>query len=57
VLFLQSFKAAAAEGAALEFKLHLLADTVPALRNYAHQQNHPSQLFGSRVFYVDPLVR
>jgi len=37
-LFLESFKAAAAEGAAVELKLCLLAGTIPTLQGYAHQQ-------------------
>jgi hypothetical protein len=37
-LYLEPFKAAAAEGAAVELKLRLLAGTIPALENYAHQQ-------------------
>jgi hypothetical protein len=38
-LFLDYFKAAAAEGAVLELKLRLLAGTVPGLQKYAHEQN------------------
>ena len=37
-MFLEPFKAAAAEGAALELKLRLLAGTIPALQKYAHQR-------------------
>jgi hypothetical protein len=37
--YLDSFKAAAGEGAVLELKLRLLAGKVPTLRKYAHQQN------------------
>jgi hypothetical protein len=37
-LFLEQFKAAAAEGAVLELKLRLLAGKVPALQKYAHQK-------------------
>jgi hypothetical protein len=35
-LFLEPFKAAAAEGAAVELKLRYLAGTIPALQKYAH---------------------
>jgi hypothetical protein len=35
-MFLESFKAAAADGAVVELKLRLLAGKVPALREYAH---------------------
>ena len=38
-MFLGPFKAAAAEGAALELKWRLLAGKVPALRKYADEQN------------------
>src|SRR6478672_9361245 len=38
-MFLEPFKAAAAEGAALELKWRLLAGKVPALRQYADEQN------------------
>jgi hypothetical protein len=38
-MFLEPFKAAAAEGAALELKWRLLAGKVPALRKYADAQN------------------
>lgn len=38
-LFLDCFKAAAAEGAVSELKLRLLAGTVPGLQKYAHEQN------------------
>lgn len=37
-LYLEPFKAAAAEGAAVELKLRMLAGTIPALKKYAHQQ-------------------
>jgi hypothetical protein len=37
-LFLKPFKAAAAEGAAVELKLRLLAGTIPALQKYAHKK-------------------
>jgi hypothetical protein len=37
-MFLEPFKAAAAEGAAVELKLRLLAGTIPALQKYAHQK-------------------
>ena len=37
--YLDSFKAAAGEGAVLGLKLRLLAGKVPTLRKYAHQQN------------------
>ena len=37
-LFLEPFKAAAAEGAVVELKLRLLAGKVPALQKYAHQK-------------------
>lgn len=36
-LYLEPFKSAAAEGAAVELKLRLLAGTVPFLARYAHQ--------------------
>src|SRR5579863_5034516 len=35
-MFLEPFKAAAADGAVVELKLRLLAGKVPALRDYAH---------------------
>jgi hypothetical protein len=38
-MFLDRFKAAAAEGAVLELKLRLLAGTVPEPQKYAHQKN------------------
>ena len=38
-MFLEPFKAAAAEGAAVELKLRLLAGTIPALQKYAHQRH------------------
>jgi hypothetical protein len=38
-MFLEPYKAAAAEGAALELKWRLLAGKVPALRQYANEQN------------------
>ena len=38
-MFLEPFKAAAAEGAAVELKLRLLAGTIPALQKYAHQKH------------------
>jgi hypothetical protein len=37
LMFLEPFKAAAAEGAAVELKLRLLAGKIPALQKYAHQ--------------------
>jgi hypothetical protein len=37
MMYLEPFKAAAAEGAALELKLRLLAGKVPALQKYTHQ--------------------
>ena len=37
-LFLEPFKAAAAEGAVVELKLRLLAGKVPALQKYAHKK-------------------
>lgn len=37
-LYLEPFKAAAAEGAVVELKLRLLAGKVPALQEYAHQK-------------------
>jgi len=37
-LFLERFKAAAAEGAAVELKLRVLAGKVPGLEKYAHQK-------------------
>ena len=37
-LYLEPFKAAAGEGAALELKMRLLAGKVPALQKYAHQR-------------------
>src|SRR5271165_2838126 len=38
-LFLERFKAAAAEGAAVELKLRVLAGKVPGLEKYAHQKH------------------
>ena len=38
-IFFDQYKAAAAEGAAVELKLRLLADKIPALQQYAHAQN------------------
>jgi hypothetical protein len=38
-MFLESFKAAAGEGAALELKMRLLAGKIPALQSYTHQRN------------------
>lgn len=38
MLFLEPFKAAAAEGAVVELKLRLLAGKIPALQKYAHQK-------------------
>jgi hypothetical protein len=38
-LFLEPFKAAAAEGAAVELKLRLLVGTIPDLAKYAHQKH------------------
>jgi hypothetical protein len=37
-LYLDSFKAAAGEGAALELKMRLLAGKIPALQKYTHQR-------------------
>lgn len=37
-MFLERFKAAAAEGAAVELKLRMLAGKVPGLEKYAHQK-------------------
>jgi hypothetical protein len=37
-MFLEPFKTAAAEGAAVELKMRLLAGTIPALAKYAHQK-------------------
>ena len=37
-MFLEPFKAAAAEGAVVELKLRLLAGTLPTLRKYAHSR-------------------
>lgn len=37
-MFLERFKSAAAEGAAVELKLRVLAGKVPALQKYAHQK-------------------
>ena len=36
-LFLEPFKAAAGEGAAVELKMRLLSGTIPALQKYTHQ--------------------
>ena len=38
MMFLDPFKAAAAEGAVVELKLRLLAGKIPALQEYAHQK-------------------
>ena len=38
-MFLEPFKAAAAEGAAVELKLRLLAGKVPSLQKYAHTKH------------------
>jgi len=38
-IFFVQYKAAAAEGAAVELKLRFLADKIPALQRYAHAQN------------------
>lgn len=38
-IFVEKYKAAAAEGAIVELKLRLLADKIPALQKYAHAQN------------------
>jgi hypothetical protein len=38
MMFLESFKTAAAEGAVVELKLRLLAGKIPALQKYAHQR-------------------
>src|SRR5262249_27796211 len=48
-MFLEPFKAAAAEGAALELKLRLLAGTIPALHcrgslNRSPKPSHPSSV-------------
>jgi hypothetical protein len=37
-LYLEPYKAAAGEGAALELKMRLLAGKIPVLRKYAHQR-------------------
>lgn len=37
-IFIQQFKAAAAEGAVVELKLRLLADKIPELRPFAHRE-------------------
>jgi hypothetical protein len=37
-LYLEPFKAAAGEGAALELKMRLLAGKIPALQKYAHER-------------------
>jgi hypothetical protein len=37
-LYLEPFKAAAGEGAALELKMRLLAGKIPALQKYTHQR-------------------
>lgn len=37
-IFVEQYKAAAAEGAIVELKLRLLADKIPALQKYAHAQ-------------------
>jgi hypothetical protein len=58
--YLDSFKAAAGEGAVLELKLRLLAGKVPTLRKYAHQQNLGNieddasrRTFGLREFHTE----
>jgi hypothetical protein len=38
MMFLELFKAAAAEGAVVELKLRLLAGKIPAMQKYAHQK-------------------
>jgi hypothetical protein len=38
-MLLEPFKVSAAEGAAVELKLRLLAGTMPALQKYAHQRH------------------
>jgi hypothetical protein len=38
-MYLEAFKAAAGEGAALELKMRLLAGTIPTLQKYTHQRN------------------
>ena len=38
MMFLEPFKAAAAEGAVVELKLRLLAGKFPTLQKYAHQK-------------------
>ena len=38
MLYLESFKTAAAEGAVVELKMRLLAAKIPALQKYAHQK-------------------
>jgi hypothetical protein len=38
MMFLEPFKAAAAEGAVVELKLRLLAGKIPTLQKYAHQK-------------------
>ena len=38
MMFLEPFKAAAADGAVVELKLRLLVGKIPALRKYAHQK-------------------
>jgi hypothetical protein len=37
-MYLEAFKAAAGEGAALELKMRLLAGKIPALRKYVHER-------------------
>jgi hypothetical protein len=37
-MYLEPFKAAAGEGAALELKMRLLAGKIPSLQSYAHQR-------------------
>lgn len=38
-IFVDQYKAAAAEGAVVELKLRLLADKIPALQKYAHEKS------------------
>jgi len=38
-MYLEPFKAAAGEGAALELKMRLVAGKIPALQKYAHQRD------------------
>jgi hypothetical protein len=47
IMFLDAFKVAAAEGAAVELKLRLLAGKIPALQGFAYQKKlrDPGQCF------------